>query len=359
MFQRNSGKYISLRFLAVVKQQLDYDILDKLVEKQRPENCSFVTDFYQEMLSKCANMTLQEGSYWTTEEWLSALLTSSSRVEPLPIGGMTTCWGTKKDKKVNEETAFIRNGSKLLEKLVDICDGKCNSIRRFSATELEKATNNYDPLKLLTEDSGYKLIVLDEFQTVLHSPGSIASVGVIHPLAFHLENKETTISLSNNDKANYSSPEKKGSVFEVQGDCPQRSETTCQSNAERNNLVEVRDDIIYISRTKKDNIFSICCWLQDSCKNSAGSHEDLAIALKHIESQLTGYGFGWGHVLYIHLYIADMNEFAMVNETYVRFITQEKCPFGVPSRSTIELPLLQASLGKAYIEVLLFTELVA
>ncbi|KAJ6423616.1 hypothetical protein OIU84_024565 [Salix udensis] len=84
----------------------------------------------------------------------------------------------------------------------------------------------------------------------------------------------------------------------------------------------------------------------------AGSHEDLAIALKHIESQLTGYGFGWGHVLYIHLYIADMNEFAMVNETYVRFITQEKCPFGVPSRSTIELPLLQASLGKAYIEVL-------
>jgi len=37
---------------------------------------------------------------------------------------------------------------------------------------------------------------------------------------------------------------------------------------------------------------------------------------------------------------------------HVRFITQEKCPFGVPSRSTIELPLLQASLGRAYIEVL-------
>ncbi|KAJ6434446.1 hypothetical protein OIU84_018039 [Salix udensis] len=73
------------------------------------------------------------------------------------IGGMTTCWETKKDKTVNKETAFIRNGSKLLEKLVDICDGKCNSIRRFSATELKKATNNYDPRKLLTEDSGYKL----------------------------------------------------------------------------------------------------------------------------------------------------------------------------------------------------------
>ncbi|KAG6737416.1 hypothetical protein POTOM_058936 [Populus tomentosa] len=195
-------------------------------------------------------------------------------------------------------------------------------------------------------------IVLDEFQIVLHSPGSIASVGVIHPLTFHLENKETAISLSNNDKTNYSSLGKNGSVFEVQGDCPQRSEATCQSNAERTNLAEVSDDRIYISRTKKDNIFSICCWLQDSCKNSAGSHEDLAIVLKHIESQLTGYGFGWEHVLYIHLYIADMNEFATVNETYVRFITQDKCPFGVPSRSTIELPMLQASLGRAYIEVL-------
>ncbi|KAG6751810.1 hypothetical protein POTOM_044019 [Populus tomentosa] len=195
-------------------------------------------------------------------------------------------------------------------------------------------------------------IVLDEFQTVLHSPGSIASVGVIHPLAFHLENKDTVISLSDNDKASDSSLEKMGSVFVVQGDFPQRSQATCQSNSETTNSVEVRDDRIYISKTKKDNIFSICCWLQDSCKTSAGSHEDLAVVLKHIESQLAGYGFGWEHVLYIHLYIADMNEFATVNETYVRFITQEKCPFGVPSRSTIELPLLQASLGRAYIEVL-------
>jgi diphthine-ammonia ligase len=114
-------------------------------------------------------------------------------------------------------------------------------------------------------------IVLDEFQTVLHSPGSIASVGVIHPLAFHLENKDTVISLDN-DKASDSSLEKKGSVFVVQGDFPQRSQATCQSNSETTNLVEVRDDRIYISKTKKDNIFSICCWLQDSCKTSAGKH---------------------------------------------------------------------------------------
>lgn len=84
----------------------------------------------------------------------------------------------------------------------------------------------------------------------------------------------------------------------------------------------------------------------------AGLQEDLTVVLKQVESQLSRHGFGWGHVLYIHLYIADMNDFAIANETYVKFITHEKCPFGVPSRSTIELPLVQAGLGKAYIEVL-------
>lgn len=74
--------------------------------------------------------------------------------------------------------------------------------------------------------------------------------------------------------------------------------------------------------------------------------------LRKIELQLAEYGFGWENVLYIHLYIADMEEFAIANETYVRFIKQEKCTFGVPSRSTIELPLLQVGLGSAYVEVL-------
>lgn len=71
-----------------------------------------------------------------------------------------------------------------------------------------------------------------------------------------------------------------------------------------------------------------------------------------IESQLVESGRSWEDVLYIHLYLADMNNFTVANETYVKFITQEKCLFGVPSRSTIEVPLLQAGLGAAYIDVL-------
>ncbi|KAK3200759.1 hypothetical protein Dsin_024174 [Dipteronia sinensis] len=200
-------------------------------------------------------------------------------------------------------------------------------------------------------------IVLDEFQVVLHSADSIAPVGVLHPLAFHLEKKESSPSLNGSQRTEDFCGEKTGSVFEVQGDHTERREATCQSVAEVTDLVKVNNHKIHISRTKKDNTFSICCWLQDPLKTSAGLQEDITIGLKQIESHLVSYGFGWEHVLYIHLYIADMNEFATANETYVRFITQEKCPFGVPSRSTIELPLLQVGMGKAYLEVLVTNDL--
>lgn len=75
-----------------------------------------------------------------------------------------------------------------------------------------------------------------------------------------------------------------------------------------------------------------------------------------IELQLAECSYSWENVLYIHLYIADMNKFALANETYVRFITQDKCRFGVPSRSTVELPLCQVGLGRAYIEVLVTSD---
>lgn len=195
-------------------------------------------------------------------------------------------------------------------------------------------------------------IVLDEFKVVLHSSDPIAPVGILHPLAFHLEKKEESHYLSGIDKTSKISKEKEGFVFEVQGDCLQSCEATFKSAAEVVELDEVAENRVRISRTKSDNTFSICCWLQDSCQTSTGLQEDLEAVLRKIELELLGYGFGWENVLYIHLYIADMNNFTMANETYVRYITQEKCPFGVPSRSTIELPLLQVGLGSAYIEVL-------
>ncbi|KAK9986806.1 hypothetical protein SO802_031757 [Lithocarpus litseifolius] len=195
-------------------------------------------------------------------------------------------------------------------------------------------------------------IVLDEFKVVLHSSDPIAPVGILHPLAFHLEKKAEHHSLSGIDEASEISKEKEGFVFEVRGDCKQSCEATFKAAAEVVELDEVAENRVHIARTISDNTFSICFWLQDMCRTSAGLQEDLEAILRKIELELLGYGFGWENVLYIHLYIADMNNFSIANETYVRYITQEKCPFGVPSRSTIELPLLQVGLGSAYIEVL-------
>ncbi|KAJ0237093.1 Diphthamide synthase [Hirschfeldia incana] len=186
-------------------------------------------------------------------------------------------------------------------------------------------------------------IVLDEFQVVLHSPDSIAPVGVLHPTTFHLEKKGNPDSDSLEEKEPVL-------VFEVQGDGgPNTPESTHQPD---NGTVEHTRNRVSLSKTGKENTFSICCWLEDSSESSTGLKEDLETVLTEIESQLLKQGFNWQNVLYIHLYISDMSEFAVANETYVKFITHEKCPFGVPSRSTIELPLVQAGLGKAYVEVL-------
>jgi len=113
--------------------------------------------------------------------------------------------------------------------------------------------------------------VLDEFQVVLHSPDSIAPVGVLHPTTFHLEKKDSN------------SLEKKepGLVFEVQGDGPNTPESTRQPD---NGTVEHTRNRVSLSKTGKENTFSICCWLEDSSQSSTGNSRiklNLQVALPH------------------------------------------------------------------------------
>ncbi|KAG0447856.1 hypothetical protein HPP92_028113 [Vanilla planifolia] len=85
--------------------------------------------------------------------------------------------------------------------------------------------------------------------------------------------------------------------------------------------------------------------------------KDLTAVMHAIELQLKKHGLDWAHVLYIHLYISDMKQFGLANEVYLRFITEKKCYLGVPSRSTIELPITEVGLGNAYVEVLVSKDL--
>ncbi|KAF5463094.1 hypothetical protein F2P56_019037 [Juglans regia] len=62
----------------------------------------------------------------------------------------------RKESKSERERAFIENGSRVLEKLVSICNGKPIPIRNFSFAELSKATNNFDPQLFICQVRPYQ-----------------------------------------------------------------------------------------------------------------------------------------------------------------------------------------------------------
>ncbi|KAF6136194.1 hypothetical protein GIB67_001603 [Kingdonia uniflora] len=198
-------------------------------------------------------------------------------------------------------------------------------------------------------------IVLDNFQVIMHSSGSIAPVGVLHPSTFHLEHKEDFASVSTHNNTSDSDP--MALVCEVLGDCVSENEVKFQSQELPSEFVSVTNVKLHVAKTIGKDTFSMGCWIHDPCGISEGLQKDLTSILGNLEVRLFKDGFGWANVLYIHLYIASMNEFALANETYVSFITEEKCHLGVPSRSTIELSLTQVGLGKAYVEILVANDL--
>lgn len=115
--------------------------------------------------------------------------------------------------------------------------------------------------------------MLDEFKVVMHSSDSIAPVGILHPVSFHLEYKGKTSSLvigDNNNSVNHETP---GLLFEIQGDCFHSCDTL-QSVADTSSASHIHDDVpedrLQISCTRMQNTFAICCWLQDSRDTSRG-----------------------------------------------------------------------------------------
>lgn len=124
--------------------------------------------------------------------------------------------------------------------------------------------------RLIFQLSQNARIVLDEFQIVLHSSDSIAPVGILHPLAFHLGNKVESISSNGVDEGSNICQRNVDTVFEVQGDVQQEGEAAREFVAISSERSGVTKQELKVSKTMKDNVFSISCWLQDSCKNSSG-----------------------------------------------------------------------------------------
>ncbi|CAA2954688.1 Hypothetical predicted protein [Olea europaea subsp. europaea] len=242
--------------------------------------------------------------------------------------------------------------SKHLGKEIEHLESHLHKLKELYGVNVCGEGGEYETLTLDCPLFKNARIVLDKFQVVLHSSDHIAPVGVLHPLAFHLEKKLDSASPSDIGGSNEVTVEEMDSVYEVSGDWTNLGEAPIRKVGLISNLKPDINQRLRISKSKKDGTFSISCWLQDACNTSGDLREDLEAVLMKIELLLVEYNCSWENVLYIHLYVANMNDFSVANETYVKFITQEKCRYGVPSRSTIELPLMQVGLGRAYVEVL-------
>lgn len=195
-------------------------------------------------------------------------------------------------------------------------------------------------------------IVIDKYEIMLHSLDSIAPVGILHPSLFHLEPKLENTDPRVSNHGTFMNRSVTEWVIEVEGnDIIGICEDANQLDTPPVDLEMDHKRSLITSKTQND-ILTIGCWLQSSLNPMQGLENHLGLILKGIECRLKEDQLGWEDVLYIHLYLADMNQFALANDTYVRYVMEENCPCGVPSRSTVEIPLSEGGLGNAFVEVL-------
>lgn len=191
-------------------------------------------------------------------------------------------------------------------------------------------------------------IVLDEYDIILHSSGTIAPVGVLHPLKFHLESKASELSSLQIPL--------KPLVSEVRGSIgedviEQQDSDACMPMPTSELAGQSVLDLHITSRRLQGSFSTISCWI-GTCTSAKGIEDELGLVLASIAGELEKHDLGWGNVLYVHLYIDDMGAFAQANQTYIKHITGDLCIRGVPSRSTVGLSLRNSNLGRVMVEAI-------
>lgn len=104
---------------------------------------------------------------------------------------------------------------------------------------------------------------------MLHSADSIAPVGILHPLVFHLQHKKVDSSISS---CSNSCSEKMSYMCEVQGDSVPNYMVKCQSMDLASDKYTAKKVNLCISATRRD-MFSIGCWIQNPSTTPEGKHK--------------------------------------------------------------------------------------
>lgn len=109
-------------------------------------------------------------------------------------------------------------------------------------------------------------IILDDYEVILHSADSIASVGILHPRAFHLEHKPDSSDRSGDGSV---TQEISSCLYEVDED---NTHTVAEEKQTLSPAVDAYTNIdLCISKTGK-NLRSIGCWIQDRSIASEGEY---------------------------------------------------------------------------------------
>lgn len=197
-------------------------------------------------------------------------------------------------------------------------------------------------------------IVMDTFDIILHSPDSIAPVGVLHPSKFHLQCK----TLESSSKQPGLTP----CVREVEGSfeknlMQQQEDDACTLFPVKQRLLHDKSKLEFCLASRRHGSFVILSSWTRSCISTCGIEEELGFVLTSINDELKQDDLSWGNVLYIHLYINDMGAFTLANQTYMKNITEKLCVRGVPSRSTVGLALLDSNMGRIMVEAIAAKEM--
>jgi hypothetical protein len=124
-------------------------------------------------------------------------------------------------------------------------------------------------------------IILDDYEVILHSADSIASVGILHPRAFHLQHKPDSSDRIGDGSV---TQEISSCVYEV-------DEVITHTDMEEKQTLSPGVDAytntdLCISKTGK-NLRSIGCWIQDRSRASEGAYSHPSISLTLICLLLT------------------------------------------------------------------------
>lgn len=187
-------------------------------------------------------------------------------------------------------------------------------------------------------------------QVVLHSPDSIAPVGVLHPTAFHIEHKQhggaDSDAADSSQQLQQQQQQSAAVVVEVPDDWQPSGAAAAAATAavagSSGQPADVWRTDVQVTASPA-HIHITCSASSQQQPNSAAAEgaaftaadtaAALDAALSAVAAQLQQRGLSWLRSCFVHLYLADMAHFGAANEAYCRHLPQ----VDPPSRACVQV----------------------